>query len=105
MVKVTQVIYCSLCYHTASGTRAPSLGPKGSLTALTQWPPVLFAFVFNTAATHCLLSMQSLYPYLHVQITLTNLYPCTLIRYMYPLYIALLFPPGQKKHLRENAIH
>jgi hypothetical protein len=28
---VTQVIECSLCYCTASGSGAPSLGPKGSL--------------------------------------------------------------------------
>ena len=32
---VTQVIDCSLCYRTASSTGAPSLGPKGSLTAST----------------------------------------------------------------------
>ena len=35
---VTQVIDCFLCYRTASGTGAPSLGPKGSLTASTLKP-------------------------------------------------------------------
>jgi hypothetical protein len=29
MTPATQVIDCSLCYKTASGTRVPSLGPKG----------------------------------------------------------------------------
>ena len=31
----TQVIDCLLCYHMASGTGVPSLGPKGSLTDST----------------------------------------------------------------------
>ena len=31
-----QVIDCSLCYRTASGTEAPSQGPKGSLTDSNQ---------------------------------------------------------------------
>jgi hypothetical protein len=35
---VTQVIDCPLCYHTASGTGATSLGSKGSLTASTPKP-------------------------------------------------------------------
>jgi gmma-aminobutyric acid receptor subunit gamma len=33
-----KVIVCFLCYRMASGTRAPSLGPKGSLTASTPKP-------------------------------------------------------------------
>ena len=32
------VIDCFLCYHTASGTGAPSIGPKCSLTASTPKP-------------------------------------------------------------------
>ena len=35
---VTQVINCFLCYRMASGTGAPSLGPKGSLIASTPKP-------------------------------------------------------------------
>ena len=35
-------------------------------------------------------STKSLYPYLHVQIHTTNLYPRTLTRYQYPLLIASL---------------
>uniref|UniRef100_A0A8C7JTL8 Mohawk homeobox a n=1 Tax=Oncorhynchus kisutch TaxID=8019 RepID=A0A8C7JTL8_ONCKI len=48
----TPVIDCSLCYRTASCNGAPSLGPKGSLTASTpnhktaeqliKWPPGQF---------------------------------------------------------------
>ena len=35
---VTQVLDCSLCYLTTSGTRTASLGPKGPLTASTPKP-------------------------------------------------------------------
>ena len=34
-IPATLVIDCSLCFHTASGTGAPSQGPKGFLTAST----------------------------------------------------------------------
>jgi hypothetical protein len=35
---VTQVVDCSLCFRTESGTGVASLGPKGSLTASTPKP-------------------------------------------------------------------
>ena len=56
------VIDCSPCYHTASGTGAPSLGPKWLLNSF-KWLPRTFALpsypLFYAAATLCLLSMHS----------------------------------------------
>jgi hypothetical protein len=37
-ISATLVIDCFFCYCTASGTGAPSLGPKGSLTDFTPKP-------------------------------------------------------------------
>ena len=38
IAKANLVIDCSLCYRTTSGTRVPSLGPKGFLAASTPKP-------------------------------------------------------------------
>ena len=67
---VTQVIDYSLCYRTASGTEAPSLGPKGSLTASTpshktakqliKWLLRLFTFTLPFVFTLLLLAVYYL---------------------------------------------